>query len=67
MSPAAIGAVGIVALLALIGLRVPVAIAMGVVGILGGVAINGWFSLGFVLGSQPFVTVLPLLVSHHGM
>ncbi|PIL21969.1 hypothetical protein P775_01345 [Puniceibacterium antarcticum] len=29
---------------------------MGAVGIVGGVYLNGWFSLGFVLGSQPFVT-----------
>lgn len=63
MSPAAIGSIGIFALLALIALRVPVAIAMGVVGIVGGVAINGWFSLGFVLGSQPFVTVFPYTLS----
>ena len=63
MSPAAIGSLGILALLGLIALRVPVAIAMGVVGIVGGVAINGWFSLGFVLGSQPFVTVFPYTLS----
>jgi tripartite ATP-independent transporter DctM subunit len=63
MSPPIIGAIGIVALLALIALRVPVAIAMGVVGVVGGVAINGWFSIGFVLGSQPFVTVVPYTLS----
>ncbi len=63
MSPPIIGAIGMAALLVLIGLRVPVAIAMGVVGIVGGVAINGWFSLGFVLGSQPFVTVVPYSLS----
>lgn len=63
MSPPVIGAIGMAALLVLIGLRVPVAIAMGVVGIVGGVAINGWFSLGFVLGSQPFVTVVPYSLS----
>ncbi|HWK95189.1 MAG TPA: TRAP transporter large permease [Pseudolabrys sp.] len=63
MSPPIIGAIGVFALLVLIGLRVPVAIAMGVVGIVGGVAINGWTSLGFVLGSQPFVTVVPYSLS----
>ena len=36
---------------------------MGVVGVIGGVAINGWHSLGFVLGSQPFVTVFPYSLS----
>jgi tripartite ATP-independent transporter DctM subunit len=63
------GVVGLAALLVLIALRVPVAIAMGMVGIVGGVYLNGWFSLGFVLGSQPFVTsssyalsVIPLFV-----
>ncbi len=63
MSPAVLGLIGLAALLGLIALRVPVAIAMGVVGIVGGVAINGWFSLGFVLGSQPFVTVFPYTLS----
>ena len=63
MSPPIIGAIGVLSLLVLIGLRVPVAIAMGVVGIVGGVAINGWLSLGFVLGSQPFVTVVPYSLS----
>jgi len=63
MSPPIIGAIGVVSLLVLIGLRVPVAIAMGIVGIVGGVAINGWTSLGFVLGSQPFVTVVPYSLS----
>jgi tripartite ATP-independent transporter DctM subunit len=63
VSPPLIGVVGIAALLVLIALRIPVAIAMGIVGIVGGVAINGWFSLGFVLGSQPFVTVFPYTLS----
>lgn len=63
MSPPLIGVLGLVALLALIGLRVPVAIAMGLVGIVGGVILNGWFSLGFILGSQPFVTVSPYTLS----
>ncbi len=63
MSPPIIGALGVFALLVLIGLRVPVAIAMGIVGIVGGVSINGWTSLGFVLGSQPFVTVVPYSLS----
>ncbi|MDZ5697482.1 TRAP transporter large permease [Chelativorans sp. M5D2P16] len=69
MSAPLTGVVGLVALLALISIRVPVAIAMGVVGVVGGIYINGWFSLGFVLGSQPFVTsssyslsVIPLFV-----
>jgi tripartite ATP-independent transporter DctM subunit len=63
VSPPLIGAVGVLALLVLIALRIPVAIAMGIVGIVGGVVLNGWFSLGFVLGSQPFVTVVPYSLS----
>ena len=63
MSPPIIGAIGMVALLVMIGLRIPVGIAMGIVGIVGGVAINGWLGLGFVLGSQPFVTVVPYSLS----
>ncbi|QPC42849.1 TRAP transporter large permease [Kaustia mangrovi] len=69
MSPPIIGVTGLICLLVLIGLRVPVAIAMGIVGIVGGTVLNGWFSLGFILGSQPFVTtssyalsVIPLFV-----
>jgi tripartite ATP-independent transporter DctM subunit len=69
MSPPITGVIGLAVLLILIGLRVPVAIAMGAVGIVGGVYLNGWLSLGFVLGSQPFVTsssytlsVIPLFV-----
>ncbi len=69
MSAPLIGVIGLLVLLALIAVRVPVAIAMGTVGIVGGVVLNGWFSLGFVLGSQPFVTtssytlsVIPLFV-----
>jgi tripartite ATP-independent transporter DctM subunit len=63
MSPPVIGIIGIVVLLVLIGLRVPVAIAMGAVGIVGGAVINGWLGIGFVLGSQPFVTVFPYSLS----
>jgi tripartite ATP-independent transporter DctM subunit len=63
MSPPIIGILGVIALLVLIGLRVPVAIAMGTAGVVGGVLINGWLSTGFVLGSQPFVTVFPYSLS----
>ena len=69
MSAPLVGVAGLVALLILIGLRIPIAIAMGIVGIVGGVVLNGWVSLGFVLGSQPYTTtssyalsVIPLFV-----
>ena len=44
------GAVGFAAVLVLIAVRMPVAVAMGVVGTLGYGLVNGWATLGFVLG-----------------
>ena len=63
MSAAAIGGIGMGVLLVLIALRVPIAIAMAAVGIVGGAVINGWSSLAFILGSQPFATVFPYTLS----
>ncbi len=63
LPPPLIGALGMAALLVLIGLRVPIGIAMAVVGILGGLAVNGWDATAFVLGSQPFSTVFPYSLS----
>ena len=63
MSSAAIGAIGFAAVLALIALRVPVAIAMGAVGALGYGVVNGWSSLPFVLGRAPFESVFPVSLS----
>jgi tripartite ATP-independent transporter DctM subunit len=54
------GALGFLAVLVLIALRVPVAIAMGVVGALGYGMVNGWGTLGFVLGRAPFESVFPI-------
>jgi tripartite ATP-independent transporter DctM subunit len=54
------GALGFLAVLVLIALRVPVAIAMGVVGALGYGLVNGWSTLGFVLGRAPFESVFPI-------
>jgi tripartite ATP-independent transporter DctM subunit len=54
------GALGFLAVLALIALRVPVAVAMGVVGALGYGLVNGWSTLGFVLGRAPFESVFPI-------
>ncbi|MGE0737342.1 MAG: TRAP transporter large permease [Alphaproteobacteria bacterium] len=59
MTPALIGALGMAVLLLLIALRVPIAIGMGIVGIVGGALINGWDATAFVLGSQPYSTVFP--------
>lgn len=57
------GALGFAAVLVLIFLRVPVAIAMGVVGAGAFGFMNGWDSLGFVLGRVPFETVRPYSLS----
>ena len=53
------GILGFAAVLALIALRVPVAIAMGVVGAIGYGLVFGWSTLGFVLGRAPFESVFP--------
>lgn len=53
------GLLGFAAVLALIALRVPVAIAMGVVGAVGYGLVFGWSTLGFVLGRAPFESVYP--------
>jgi tripartite ATP-independent transporter DctM subunit len=59
VSGALAGALGFAAVLVLIALRVPVAIAMGVVGALGYGLVFGWSTLGFVLGRAPFESVYP--------
>ena len=63
MSGPAIGALGFAAVLLLIALRIPVAVAMGVVGALGYGIVNGWASLPFVLGRAPFESVFPVSLS----
>jgi tripartite ATP-independent transporter DctM subunit len=59
MSGTLSGVLGFAAVLALIALRVPVAIAMGVVGAVGYGLVFGWSTLGFVLGRAPFESVYP--------
>ena len=63
------GVLGFVVVLALIAARVPVAIAMGVVGTVGGALLTDWRITSFMLGSKPFeamfpygLSVLPLFV-----
>jgi tripartite ATP-independent transporter DctM subunit len=63
LSGALIGLFGFVAALALILLRVPVGIAMGVVGVAGFAWLSGWFGAGFVLGAAPFEAVFPYSLS----
>lgn len=59
MGQEAIGAVGFAAVVLLIMLRVPVAIAMGVVGAVGYGILRGFSNVGFVLGRATFEAVSP--------
>ncbi|MEW5862106.1 MAG: TRAP transporter large permease [Pseudomonadota bacterium] len=63
MEGPAVGAAGFAAVLALIALRVPVGIAMGVVGALGYCLVYGFGTIGFVLGRAPFDAVFPVSLS----
>ncbi len=54
MSVQMIGLVGMAALVVLIFLRVPVAMAMGFVGFFGYASVNGWANARTVLGQVPF-------------
>lgn len=69
MSVQMIGAFGMLALLALIFMRVPVAICLGIVGFLGYAALEGWAKATTVIGAAPFdiasgyaLSVVPLFV-----
>lgn len=54
-----VGAVGFAAVLVLSALRVPIAIAMGVVGAVGSVALMGWSSSSFLMSNLTFEAVYP--------
>ncbi len=58
-----LGVLGFAAAILLIFLRVPVAIAMGLVGAVGFGITNGWFAIGFVMSSAPFEAVFPYSLS----
>ena len=69
MSPEAIGVLALVGLFGLIMLRVPVAIAMGLTGVLGYAAIDGWERAFIAAGLTPYdlnekydLTVVPLFI-----
>lgn len=69
MSVQTIGLIGMASLLVLIFLRVPVGIAMGLVGFLGYAAVDGWRRAFSVLGQAPYdvaagytLTVVPLFI-----
>ena len=69
MSPTTAGLLGLAGLFVLLALRMPVGIAMMLVGVLGFGTLNGWGPAMAVLGSEPFVIatnyeliVIPLFV-----
>ena len=69
MAVQAIGMIGMGALLVLIFLRVPVGIAMGLVGFFGYASIDGWWRAFSVLGQAPYdvaagytLSVIPLFI-----
>jgi len=63
MDGTTLGLIAFISLFGLIALRVPVAISMGVVGFVGGWALNGYDSVAFIMGSVPFETVFPYSLS----
>ena len=63
ISPQALGLIAFAVMFLLIAVRVPVAIAMGMVGAVGGWILNGPESVGFILGSVPFESVFPYSLS----
>jgi len=63
MSDPVFGLVGFLLTLGLILLRVPVAVSMGVVGVVGFTLLNGWRGTEFILGAAPFEAVFPYNLS----
>jgi C4-dicarboxylate transporter DctM subunit len=69
MSSALIGLLGVLALLALVLARVPVAVALAAVGVVGYAAVDGWSSALAMFGTVPFelasaysLSVVPLFI-----
>jgi tripartite ATP-independent transporter DctM subunit len=53
MNPLAVGLVGIATLVLLILIRIPVAVALGLIGFFGYAAIDGWTKAGLMIGGVP--------------
>ena len=69
MSPQIIGVIGLFGAMAVIFLRVPVAVALGMVGVVGYAAVDSWNQALITLGSTPFdlasgysLSVVPLFI-----
>lgn len=63
MTGASLGVLGFCAVIALIMFRMPVAIAMGVVGVFGVTFTTGWRAAGFMLGRSAFEAAFPYSLS----
>lgn len=63
MTAAWLGVIGFGAVLALMFVQVPVAVAMGVVGAVGFLWLQGWDGLAYVMGSSPFESVISYSLS----
>lgn len=63
MSPALLGLGGFITVLVLIGLGLPVAVSMALVGLAGFWWLNGWMGASFILGSAPFDSIFPYSLS----
>ena len=63
MDNTTIGLIAFAVLFGLISIRVPIAIAMGIVGMVGGLIINGFDSVAFIMGSVPFESIFPYSLS----
>lgn len=63
MAAAWLGVIGFGAVLLLMFVQVPVAVAMGVVGAVGFLWLQGWDGLAYVMGSSPFESVIPYSLS----
>lgn len=69
MSPDLVGIAGMSALVIMIAIRIPVAVALGLVGLVGYAALQGWTKAGLVFGAVPLemssaytLSVVPLFV-----
>ena len=63
MNEPVLGLIGFIAALGLIAFGMPVAIAMGIVGVMGYCLLNGWAGTAYILGSSPFESVFPYSLS----
>jgi tripartite ATP-independent transporter DctM subunit len=57
MSPEAYGPIGFALVIVLIALKVPVALAMALVGTVGSIMLGGWARSAYILGNLPFEAV----------